>query len=280
MPKSKRNLYLLASAALLFMIATTYFLFVFQKDSKSTKVDQSAQEIKPISDIELAKRPYVTLTPTSNGAEIIISIENMTEFENIEFELTYMADNPQIPNEKIKRGTTGTDVDTKAEKYIKNMLLGTASRGAASPDTGVEDGKLTLHMYKGDIEYQSETPWYMSQIGLTSTELSTTDGALLIKTPKLTKDYFVILTDTVGVPPKYEFDISKIQTPVYGVFSTAPKFTKQKADMSIKTGFANSKLYVFYHQEKIWGNMDSTQSADAVEAKIESLATYVVVSQE
>ncbi len=279
MPKSKRNLYILAGAALLFMVATTYFLFVFQKGPKSLKVDRTAQEIKPITDVELAKRPFITLTPTSTGSEIIISIENMAEFENIEYELTYMADNPQIPNEKIQRGSTGTDVDTKAEKYKKSMLLGTASRGAASPDKGIEDGKLTLHMFKGDIEYQSETPWYMSQVGLTSTEIKTPEGELLIKTPKLTKDYFVIVTDTLGIPPKYEFEISKAQTPTYGVFSTAPKFT-QKADLSLKTTGSNSKLYIYNHQDGVWGNIDTTQDTSSIKAKIEFFSTYVVVSQE
>jgi len=280
MPKSKRNLYILAGAALLFMVATTYFLFVFQKSPKSLKVDRTAQEIKPITDVELSKRPFITLTPTSTGSEIIISIENMAEFENIEYELTYMADNPQIPNEKIQRGSTGTDVDTKAEKYKKSMLLGTASRGAASPDRGIEDGKLTLHMFKGNIEYQSETPWYMSQVGLTTKEISTPDGAFVVKTPKLTKDYFVIITDVLGLPPRYEFNITAAQTPIYGVFSTAPKFIGQKADLSIKTANTNSKLYVFYHQDNIWGTIDSSKTEDTVKAKIESLATYVVVSQE
>ncbi len=278
MPKSKKNLYILAAAALFLILATLYFLFVFQRSPQSPKVDRSMFEVKPITDVETAKRPFVTLTPTAPGSEIIISIENMAEFENIEYELTYLADNPQIPGEKIQRGSTGTDVDTKAPKYKKSMLLGTASRGVSNPDRGIEDGKLTLHMFKGNIEYQSQTPWYLLEVGLTNTQISTPDGNMVIKIPKLTKDYFVILTETVGIPPNSEADINKIEVPIYGTFSILPKFTP-KADLAIKTQAKDAKLSIYNSQEGAWGNIDSAQTGDTIKAKIEMLSTFVVVSQ-
>ncbi len=278
MPKSKRNLYILAAAAFVFIFAAIYFLFVFQKSPKLSKVDRSAFEVKSIIDIEVTKRPFVTLTPTAPGAEIIISIENMSEFDNIEYELTYLADNPQIPGEKIQRGSTGIDVDTKSPKYKKSMLLGTASRGVSNPDRGIEEGKLTLHMFKGNTEYQSETPWYLFEIGLTTTEISTPDGNLSIKTPKLTKDYFAIVSDTVGLPPEGDIDKGKAELPIYGVFSTTPKFT-QKADLTLRVKGQNSKLYIYNNQNNTWGNIDSTQAGENIKAKIEIFSTYVVVSQ-
>lgn len=279
MPKSKRNLYILAAASLVFIISALYFLFVFQKSPNSPKTDRSAFEVKSISDVEVFKRPFITMTPTATGAEIILSIENMAEFENIEYELTYLADNPQIPGEKIQRGATGTDVDTKAEKYKKSILLGTASRGVSSPDRGITDGKLTLHLFKGSVEYQSETPWLMVEAGLGSTEIATPNQELTVKLPKLTKDYFIIITETVGIPAKGGFDITKAQLPVYGVYSVIPKFA-QKATLSIKTNTENAKLYLYNNQDGTWGNIDSSVENGSVTAKIENFSTFVVVSQQ
>lgn len=278
MPKSKRNLYILAAAALLFIFASIYYLFIFQKNPNSVKVDNSAAEVKPISDVEIAKRPFISLSPTATGSEIIISIENMAEFENIEYELTYMADNPQIPGEKIQRGSTGTDIDTKADKYKKSLLLGTASRGAASPDRGITDGKLTMHMFKGDTEYLSETKWDLFEIGLATNSIQDKDGNIKINLPKLTKNYFAILTDTVGLPKGAQFDPAKAKLPVFGVYSTAPKFPK-KATLMAKAPSANSKLYVYNQQDGTWGSHDTTYKNGNLQTEIEFFATFVVVSQ-
>src|SRR5437870_8511561 len=104
----KHNKYFLAAGALVVILVAIYFLFIFQRGPKKPKSDEFAGEVKELSEIELIKRPYVTLTPTSDGAEIIISIENMGNFDKIEYEVTYLADNPQITGEKIQRGSTGS----------------------------------------------------------------------------------------------------------------------------------------------------------------------------
>lgn len=279
MPKSKKNLYIIASAAFVLIIAAIYFLFIFQKSPQSRGIDRSAFETKPISDIEIANRPYVTLTPTATGAEIIISMENMTDFDNIEYELTYLADNPQIPGEKIKRGATGVDIDTKSAKYKKSILLGTASRGVSNPDKGIEDGRLILHLFKGSTEYQSETPWYLLEAGLSTKEVATPSGELAVTLPSLTKDYFILLAETVGVPPNGEFNIKNVQLPVYGIFSIIPKFTPQ-AELSIKTTTNDAQIHAFNLQEEKWSEVETVSNGSMLSAKIDNFATFVIVSQQ
>src|SRR3990167_4899757 len=122
MDPAKRNIYLIAAVAFIAIVVAVYFLFIFQKGPKTVKPQEVSGEVKELSEIDLNKRPFVTLTPTSDGAEILISIENMSSFDRIEYELTYLADNPQIAGEKIQRGSTGTDVNTKEQKYKKSIL--------------------------------------------------------------------------------------------------------------------------------------------------------------
>src|SRR3989344_5996161 len=103
----------------------------------------------------------------------------------------------EFAGEKIERGATGTDVNTKDEKYKKSMLLGTASRGTRSPDTGVTDGVLTMHMTKGDIEYLSESKWDLFEAGATVRSIADRDGDFPVENLSLGKNYWIIIADTV-----------------------------------------------------------------------------------
>lgn len=279
MPSSKRNLYIIAATSLVLILAAVYFLFVFQKSPKTVKETINASQIKQITELEITKRPFVTLTPTSPGSEIIISIENMSEFDNIEYELTYLSDNPQLPGEKLQRGSTGTDVNTKEPKYKKSMLLGTASKGVSSPDKNISDGKLTMHMYKGDVEYQSETEWDMFQVGAKAAEIKDPVGRFSLSIPVLGKDYFIIIADTLGVPKSADVDPNKVLLPVYGVFSVAPNFSK-KAQLAINLDDTPSTvdLFAYDHNEDKITKLNNKLNGSALSAQIDSLATFVVVS--
>ncbi len=283
MDKQAKSTYITAAVFLVFLLLAVYFLFIFKRDPSQIKPkDSESFDVKQISEIEPAKRPFVTLTPTANGAEIIISIENMKEFERVEYELTYQADNPTSPGTKIERGAVGSDVNTKDQKYKKSVLLGTASRGVSSPDTGIADGKLTMHLFKGNNEYLSESTWDLMQIGLKSASLKSRDSNFEITIPGLGKDYWVILADTVGVPaPAGKFEIEKVSLPVYGVFSVAGEFTKtgeisQKAADNVK----DPSVLAYNHNDNTWEKLESdfNSSSKTATAPVTKFATYVLVS--
>lgn len=280
MDKSKNSTYIIAAVSLVIIVVAVYFLFVFQKSPKQPKPDDKGGFVEDISKIEVAKRPYVTLTPTSDGAEILISIENMNYFDKIEYELTYQADNPQVSGEKLERGSTGVDVNTKDAKYKKSILLGTASKGTRSPDKGVADGKLTLHLFKGDTEYQSETPWDLLQEGAKATTIEDRSKKFAINMPSLGKNYWIIIGETVGVAPNAEFDANKAVLPNYGAFSVAPAFTKSaKVSIKISADVKSAELYSFDNKEEKWQKIDSTLQDSTVSASTNSLATFVVFAK-
>jgi len=275
--KSKKSTYIIAAVALVVLFLGIHFLFVFKKSQQDIQpTDSSTGEIKKVDDIALAKRPYITLTPTADGAEIIMSIQNMGNFDSIEYELTYQADNPASPGTKIERGSTGSDVNTKDSSYKKSILLGTASRGVRSPDRGIVDGKLTMHLLKGQQEYLSETGWDLSAVGETDNILKSQDGNVSIEVPNLGKDYWVILANTIGIPPDGKFEISKVQLPIYGAFSIAGNF-KTNGTLTIKER-AGNKLFGYNLQSRSWKEITTTANGNELVAKVASFATYVVVS--
>lgn len=282
MDKANKSTYIVAGAALVVILAAIYFLFIFNKKPKGIQLDETPVEVKKIEDIDIAKRPYITLTPTTDGAEIIISMENMSEFDNIEYELTYQADNPQIVGEKIERGATGTDIDTKVPIYKKPILLGTASKGTRSPDKNVSDGKLTLHMFKGDIEYQSETPWDLKHTGTVADSISNSASTLKLNLPKLGKDYWMILTETVGIPPNYkDFKPQDVIQPIYAFFAVIPTLTKP-AEITIQSTeeLKSPVLYKYNHGDVTWSKLQSTydQGTKTIKSSIDSAGSFIIVS--
>ncbi|MCR4324940.1 MAG: hypothetical protein NUV69_04620 [Candidatus Curtissbacteria bacterium] len=275
---ASRRTYIIAGVSIFLIMVAVYFLFIFNKGAKKLKADDSEGEVKEITELKADQKPFVTLTPTSDGAEIIISIENMSYFDNMEYELTYLADNPTIRGEKLTRGATDVNINTKDAKYKKSLLLGTASRGTRSPDTGVADGKLTLHLFKDETEYRSETTWDLYQVGATAGTTKDRTGNFTIEIPKLVKAYWLIVADTVGVPPNPQgFEASDVRTPVYGTFSVAPEFAKP-VNVTIKAEGESPKLYIYDHQNTTWSDANSEYSSGALSATTGKFATFVVVS--
>lgn len=279
MDTSRKSTYIIAAISLFIIALAVYFLFIYQKSPEKLKAEEKGGIVESIEKIDIESRPFVTLTPTSDGAEIIISIENMGFFDKIEYELTYQADNPQTAGNKIQRGSVETDVDTTQPKYKKSLLLGTASRGTRSPDTGVEDGVLSLHLFKGDTEYLSETNWDRFQVGATKSTISDASGKFSFDVPNLGKSYWMIVVDTVGVPPNAEFKIENTVLPVFGTFSIAPAFTKgANVSIIVNDKISDPKLYSYSTQEASWQKLESTFSNGSINSTVDSFATFVVVS--
>lgn len=282
MENSKKSTYIIAGISLVLIAVAVYFLFIFQKSPKKPAISSSPDNVISADQVDIAKKPFVTLTPTSNGAEIILTIQNMSEFDKIEYELTYQADNPQIAGQKIERGATGTDVNPKDPEYKKSILLGTASKGVRSPDKGITDGKVTLHLFKGQTEYRSETPWDLINAGSTKTQIKDRSGKVSWSIPALGQDYWIIVADTVGVPPEsQEFSVKDATLPVYGAFSIAPQFkTPATVTVSVSSDLQNPALYSYNNKDKSWQKLDAKVDSPAkvMTATAATFSSLVVVA--
>ncbi|OGD87963.1 hypothetical protein A2870_02635 [Candidatus Curtissbacteria bacterium RIFCSPHIGHO2_01_FULL_41_11] len=283
---ANKKKYIIAAISLVVILAAVYFLFIFTKGAKSIKPQDSSGEVKSLSDVEIGKRPFVTLTPASEGAEIIISIENMSYWDGITYDLTYDTERSGISG-TINQGVIGSDVNTKDPIYKKALLLGTASRGVRNadntPDHIVTNGKLNMTLTKDEIEYNSETPWLIDYVGSKSKSFKDASGNFQFQVPLFGKDYWVIVADTVGVPPDTkDFDTKKTISPLYGVFAVTPDFPKP-ANISIKVDkdASNSALWTYSHADGKWQKQDSKydSAAKTVTAAVSNFATFVVVGQ-
>lgn len=284
-PKNLSKKYIVAAISFIVIALAIYFLFVYEGGPKELKVSQEEGELKDISELALKDKPYITLTPTSEGAEIIVSIENMSFFDAIEYELTYLANDPTKSGEKIQRGSTSSGINTKDAKYKTSILLGTASKGVRSPDRGVEDGKLTLHLFKDGNEYLSETEWNLFEIGTQKTTLLDRGGKIKLDVPStLGKTYWVVLSETVGIPLNFDRQPETVITPIFGTFSIAPKFTKPLS-LSLKLDGAdeNSTIHLYSTSDGKWERVDNPKfdtATKTLSTNVTNFATFVVTSGE
>lgn len=282
MESSKKSTYIIAAISLILIAIAVYFLFIFQKSPQKPNASTSPDNVVSADQVDITKKPFVTLTPTSDGAEIIITIQNMSDFDKIEYELTYQADNPQIPGQKIERGATGTDVNPKDTEYKKSILLGTASKGVRSPDKGITDGKLTLHLFKGQTEYRSETPWDLINAGSTKTQVNDRASKVVWSIPSLGQDYWIVIADTVGVPPASNgFNVKDVALPIYGAFSVAPLFkTSATVKISINSDSKSPALYSYNNKDQSWQKLDAKfdSSSKTASAASATFSTLVVVA--
>jgi len=282
MENSKKSTYIIAAVSLIVILVAVYFLFIFQKSPQKPKPTANPDNIISANQLDISKKPFVTLTPVSNGAEVIITIQNMSEFDRIEYELTYQADNPQSPGQKIERGATGTDVNPKDPEYKKSILLGTASKGVRSPDEGIIDGKLTLHLFKGETEYRSETPWDFVQAGSVKDEIKSSSQNIAWSIPALGQNYWIVIADTVGVPSGSSgFNIKDVVLPIYGAFSIAPEFKKPaQVTINVSTDSQNPTLYSYNNKDKSWQKLDAKfdSSQKTLTANVTNFSSLVVVA--
>lgn len=154
--KIKNNKVLLGIIALvvIFLLVGSYLLFSNKPASQETEENGFIEE-------ELE-----SLTPEEIGLEIVVSSDNKEVkfvinkpegFTNVEYELSYEANDRANPGNRVTRGVAGEDELTGEIYESEDLFLGTCSSGTCIADTGVNQVDLLLKITKTDgTMYQVE----------------------------------------------------------------------------------------------------------------------------
>lgn len=91
-------------------------------------------------EVSLEDRPYASLTPTSDGHWLTVSLSRIKNASTLEYELLYNTASGAM------QGSINT-VELKGEtSYSKKILLGSESSGRYKYDEGVSEGSLTIRL--------------------------------------------------------------------------------------------------------------------------------------
>ena len=201
---------------LLVGIFVSIVVYVFVMGKKDKPEDISSDEAV-LLELSLEKRPFVTLTPTSDGHFLNMKIKKI-DFGafSLDYELIY-----QVPG-GVQQGVPGSVNLSGKREFETELLLGSESAGKFRYDEGVEEGVLTLRFRdeEGRLLARFSTEFHMQ----TSTDLLISlDSKFKYELEEDSEEYFVTMI-TIGHP---EFTFGEINTDIYGILTS---------DESVKPG--------------------------------------------
>jgi hypothetical protein len=205
-----------------------------------------AEEIAP--EIPFDQRPYVSLTPRSDGHWLKLSIMGVNKVSGsatIDYILEYRT------SADVNQGVPGTVQLSGVTNIDRDLLLGSESSGKFRYDDGVTMGSLTLRFRdkSGKLLGKLSTDFHLQDFKSTSiTSADNTFTYTLDKAPK--KGYFVTL-NTMGVPEGVKGEVAEGP---YGVFTSETTPFPGKVTLSGTT--------VYRWGESKWNTLKGGASSD------------------
>lgn len=156
----------------------------------------------------LEERPFVSLTPSSDGHWLTLAVSRIQDADSFEYELTYETD------EGVTQGAVGGPFNLKGKTtYEKEILLGTESSGKFRYHEGVEQGTLMVRLEGGPGPRKFVTEFYLKK---GPAQLASVDNQFGLAA-KFSSSQFYLLMPTVGLPAEFDQEVA---SGPYGVFGS------------------------------------------------------------
>lgn len=242
---------LLIIGVVLFLLG---FWFFFLKDKKTvTPVAPAVPTETPVVEIPLEQRPYVTLTPRTDGKEFTLEISRIQGIKTVEYELTYMT-------EGLSQGVIGSVEVENKEMISQKLLLGSCSRNVCRYHEGVEKGTLTLRLRQAGGTSKFSSDFHLLRGGQ---DLSSIDGQFIFSGKTSAGSYYLVMS-TIGLPSPIT---GQVTSGPYGIFTSG--LGKVSGG---KVTFTSDSDAAFY----VWSGKDWQKLTDSPTTI--PLGTFVAVS--
>ncbi|MFZ5366451.1 MAG: hypothetical protein ACOZBZ_04170 [Patescibacteria group bacterium] len=217
----------------------------------------------------LEERPYVTLTPRTDGHELKLEIENLKNVQTVDYELVYLAGD-------VSRGVIGS-VDLEGENSLsRDLLLGSCSKNVCKYDEGVSEGTLTLR-FRGLAGTQKYELAFHLQKGSEAKEgLTSGDGNFTFQ-GNLPSSSFYLSQGTLGVPKMPD---GKIIAGPYGVFTASSKNVKGTIKLRLSQPSQTVKVFGWDADSASWKEYSKGFETDGqvVSVEVDRLTCFLAVS--
>jgi hypothetical protein len=171
---------------------------------------EGVSEDENVAEIPFEQRPFVTLTPTSDGHYLNMVVDRIViEADTLDYELLY-----DLPDGRTQ-GVPGT-VKLEGNKVERELLLGSESSGKFRYDEGVEYGTVTFRFRdsKGKLVGKISTDFHL----LTEVDQLSDKGGEFSYTLEETDDEYFVVMNTLGLPSDFAGSVEKGP---YGVLASA-----------------------------------------------------------
>ncbi len=188
MPRTKR---LIKPLLLTLLLAPSLFLL-----SACGKKEETETEPTPtprLVQLKEAQKPQISITSRTDGHELKLIIDKVTDIEEIEYELIYRA---QDEGMIIEKGLGDTILVKGQNKIERDLLLGTSSCTNTCKykyDEGITGGtlSLTLTTTQNQVAY-FETPFTLSSSKDFEKDGLALDGEITITASSISSGYYIL----------------------------------------------------------------------------------------
>lgn len=293
--RSRTNLILVAVIALL-VIGGIFVL---------TKILHQKPPQLPIEEVDLPfdpNGPYAILMPRRDGNALNLTINRVSSYESISYELAYQSTISQVEHTdaeegsgKIDRGVQGSiNTHERKSEYSQEILFGTCSQGFTEGgahcvfDEDVENGTLTLKIQlpykKGDKTtkvYRMITTWHLQKPDVALGSLNSADSHFIYKTDASQEDLsttgFSIINDLTAIPklPEGKAVFGKVYALNIPKARSIPK--GQLTIETIDNPASDAKIAYYAENQNAWKILDTSIDATKLSSEGPGAGIYAIL---
>jgi len=151
-----------------------------QTSTQTPTTEKKKKVSVPVNVIDQALRPFVSVLPTADGKNILISVQSLKKTATeAEYELEYQAGS-------LLQGAFGTIKLANLPSETKVLLGSCSAGGACTYHTEVQGGTLLMR-FAGPEDYALKTDWKYIENKTQETAFSSKDGKFQVSGTQLAK---------------------------------------------------------------------------------------------
>lgn len=270
MTPTKRKLVGIVAVVTL-MIVLGGFLIWKQSASwfkKEAPTEKKKQTIEQTNVIPVSERPYLQLSPTADGRNVIILVKALKkQADTMEYLLEYETGS-------LLQGVQG-ELSLATIPAQTQQLLGSCSAGGkCTYHEDVSGGKLETY-YRGSADYKLRQEWRFFNNKTKETSFASRDGKFQVTSSALGQQKFIIILNSPGYPPNL------VGTPASDPYALAVSQTLSgTADITIRASQEAENLVIQGWDGSNWQQFESTITDKMVVAtNVPLMELYIVTAQ-
>lgn len=227
---------------------------------KKTKISE------PLNIIEVSERPYVVISPNSDGKYITIAVNSVKKDASaVDYELEYQSGS-------LLQGVFGS-LDLASLPISTKQLLGSCSAGGACTyHEDVIGGHLTTR-FNGTENYALKSEWKYIENKEQEGSFSSRDAKFQITSPKFSTVKLAVVFNTPGFPEELD---GQLMTDPYSL-QTIPAVTG-KANLTMRAKEEGNLVIMGWNGSE-WTEFETQVNGKEATAEVDIMELYVVVSR-
>ena len=265
----KKNKKMLPIVGIVLVLLVGGFFAVRNMNKTETTTEEKTlkkrQISEPVNVIELAERPFIMVTPNSDGRNLTIMVDSLKKnATEVDYELEYKSGS-------LQQGVFGSLSLTSVPASVKQLMGSCSAGGSCTYHEDVTGGNLVTR-FIGKENYALKTEWRYIENTDKETEMGSTDAKFQLSSDELS-GVRIAIGDSSGLPAEVEGTV--VSTPYY--LSTVPAISGS-AELTMRANEEGALMIMGWDGSE-WTEFEGTVDGKSITAEVELMQAYVVVSK-